>query len=318
MNEKILVFGNGQLGNFYSMYFLELGYETKIASIDITLKEEIEDIIKEFKPSVVINTAAKTNLEWCVNNKLKAFNVNVLGADNIAQICDENEIYLVYLSSGCILKSIDENDAKTEYDIPEPESYYSLTKAWAENILVYKRSKNFKYLILRPRQPISSEINSKNMLVKMLTFTKFIDVPNNGTIIEDLMNWTEKLIQKRIVGIIHAVNTGWTTPYHMGLMLKKYVLPNLPVNKITKDELNKMNPEKRADAILDNSKLVSILGEVGSYSDRMEETIKNLADNFKTGDKEYIRVQMEKTVTASKTRTIANECWKNLLNSSTL
>lgn len=306
------------LGNFYLRYFSGLEYEVKITSVNITLKDEVDEEVEKYKPSVIINTAAKTNLEWCVNNKLEAFSVNVLGTDNIAQICDKNDIYFIHLSSGCILESKDENDIKSETAIPKPESYYSLTKAWAENIIIFKRSNKFKYLILRPRQPISSEISTKNMLVKMLTFTKFIDVPNNGTIIEDLMNWTEKLIQKRVTGILHVVNTGWTTPYRMGVMLKKYVLPNLPVNKITKEELNTMNPEKRADAILDNSKLISIIGEVGTYESRMKEIIMKLAENFKTGDKNYIREQMEKTVASSKTRTVANDCWKDLLKPSNL
>ncbi|MBI5358856.1 sugar nucleotide-binding protein [Candidatus Amesbacteria bacterium] len=290
--DRILIFGDGQVGNFYLRYFSGSGYEVKLTSVDIASKEEVEIIIGEFRPTIAINCAGKTSLEWCVNNKLGAFNINVLGVDIIAQICDENDIYFVHLSSGCILESKDEFDTKNEETIPKPKSYYSLLKAWAEEMVVFKRSKKFKYLILRPRQPISSEINTKNMLVKMLTFTKFIDIPNNGTIIEDLMVWTEKLIQNRIVGVVHVVNTGWTTPYRMGLMLQKYVLSSLPVNKITKEELNTMNPEKRADAILDNSKLISIVGNVENYEKRIEEIIIKLAENFKIGDKDYIKDQL--------------------------
>lgn len=309
---KILIFGNGQIGNLYLGFFRSKKISSQIASADITKVDEIRNSLNKFKPTVVINTAAKTNLEWCANNKLEAFNVNILGVDNLAQVCDEKGIYFVHLSSGCILESKNENDAKDEDAIPHPISYYSWTKVWGENILTFNRSKNFKYLILRPRQPISANISYKNMLIKMLTFTRFIDTANNGTVLEDLMQWTYELITKNVTGVVHVANIGWTTPYEIGLLLKKYILPDMPVIKITKEELNKMTPEKRVDTILDVNKLQSSVKSVRPYKERMEDTIKLLAKNLKRGDKKLIKDEFEKTVEQSKTRTIVNNVWPKL------
>lgn len=312
--DRILVFGNGQLGNFYLRYFTAKDVEIKIASgVDITDINQVEMAINEYKPTVVINTAAKTNLEWDAQNKLATFNVNVLGADNIAQVCDKGSIYFVHISSGCILGSVDENDAKREEDIPAPISYYAWTKVWAESLITFKRSKEFKYLILRPRQPVSAQVNYKNMLLKLITFTKFIDTPNSGTVIEDLMVWTDKLIEKRVVGVVHVANEGWTTPYEIGLLLKKHVLPSLPVNKIPKEELDRLTPERRVDTVLNIDKLKSLVGEVKPYSKRLEEIIIELGENFKKADPALIKEQLEKTVASSKTRTVVNDNWKELL-----
>ena len=239
MSDKILIFGNGQLGNFYQRHFTKTGVDSQIAvGADITVPEQVLKAIEDYQPTVVINTAAKTNLEWCAKNKLDAFNINVLGANNIAEVCDQKGVYFIHLSSGCIMASVDENDAKNEESAPNPISYYSWTKVWSENMIGFKKGPNFKYLILRPRQPVSAEINYKNMLLKLLTFTKFIDTPNSGTVIEDLMDWTSIVIDKRITGVLNVANKGWTTPYNIGLLLKKYVLPELPVNKIEKSEQN--------------------------------------------------------------------------------
>lgn len=309
---KILIFGNGQIGNLYLNYFKSKKILTQITSADITKVNEIKASISKFKPTVIINTAAKTNLEWCAANKLEAFNINVLGVDNLAQVCDEKGIYFVHLSSGCIMESKNKNDAKSEDAIPHPISYYSWTKVWGENILTFKRSKNFKYLILRPRQPISASVSYKNMLIKMLTFTRFIDVPNNGTVLEDLMQWTDELITKKVTGVVNVANIGWTTPYEIGLLLKKYILPDMPVIKITKNELNKMTPEKRVDTILDVSKLQGLVKSVKPYKKRMEETIKLLAKNLKTENKKLIKAELEKTVEQSKARTIVNNVWPQL------
>ncbi|KKU55445.1 hypothetical protein A3H89_01050 [Candidatus Amesbacteria bacterium RIFCSPLOWO2_02_FULL_48_11] len=311
--DKILIFGNGQIGNFYLNYFSAKGIPCQITSTDITDLTQIEVAVSAFQPTVVINTAAKTNLEWCAQNKLQTFKVNVLGADNVAQVCDKKAIYFVHFSSGCILESKDENDFKKEEDTPHPISYYSWTKVWAENLILFNKQPNFRCLILRPRQPVSSQINYKNMLLKLLTFTKFIDTPNSGTVIEDLMQWTSELVDKRTTGVIHVANEGWTTPYEIGLLLKKHILPDLPVNKITKEELNRLTPEKRVDTILNIDKLKSIVGPVGFYKQRLEEIIIQLGDNFKKTDPEIIKEQLEKTVVQSKTRTQVNDQWEKLL-----
>lgn len=313
MSEKILIFGHGQMANFLLNYFTAKNVPILISPADITDIAQVEKAVAEYQPTVVINTAAKTNLEWCAQNKLQTFNVNVLGANNIAQVCDEKNVYFVHFSSGCILASVDKNDTKVETDIPAPISYYSWTKVWAENLIPFRKSENFQCLILRPRQPVSAEVNYKNMLVKMLTFTQFIETPNNGTVIEDLMVWMDKLIKKRVTGVVHVANGGWTTPYEIGLLLKKYVLPELPVNKMTKDELNTHTPEMRVDTILNNDKLVSLVGEVMPYKQRLEEIIIQLAKNFKDADPELIKVQMEKTLAQTKTRAIPNDVWPKLM-----
>lgn len=312
-DEKILIFGNGQMAGFYKEYLDSIKVDSIITNANVLSTEEIRKSIEEYKPTVVINTAAKTNLEWCANNKLEAFNVNVLGANNIAQICDEKEIYFIHFSSGCIMGSKDENDIKSENSIPNPISYYSWTKVWAENLVMFKKSDKFKCLILRPRQPVSAKISYKNMLIKFLTFSKFIDTPNSGTVLEDLMVWSEKIIEQRITGILNVANKGWITPYNIGLLLNKHVLPSLPVNKIEKSELNTLTPEKRVDTVLDVTKLEGIVGPVKEYSERLEEIIINLGNNFKTQDKVMIKTELEKTLEFTKTRTVPNEVWTELI-----
>jgi dTDP-4-dehydrorhamnose reductase len=314
--EKILIFGDGQIGNLYLNYFSSKKITAKITTADVTKPTSVKSAINKFKPTVVINTAAKTNLEWDANNKLETFNVNVLGVDNIASICDEKKIYFIHLSSDCILESKNEKDTKNEESVPNPISYYSWTKVWAENIMTFKRSKDFKYLILRPRQPISGNVSYKNMLVKMLTFTRFIDTPNSGTVLEDLMGWTDELIRKRVIGVVHVANEGWTTPYEIGLLLKKYILPDMPVIKISKEQLNKMTPEKRVDTILDVKKLKKLVKSVKPYNERMEETIILLGENLKNAKPSLVKDELDKTLLQSRARTIVNDVWPQLIKKS--
>jgi dTDP-4-dehydrorhamnose reductase len=315
MKEKILIFGNGQIGNFYRQYFDEIGWEAEIAKgVDITGKEQVGTAVEDLSPSVVINAAAKTNLEWCQENKLEAFEVNVLGADKIAQVCDEQGVKLVHLSSGCIFESKTADDAKSEDSEPNPLSYYSWTKVWAENLIKWNKSPDFKYLILRPRQPVSARVNHKNMLVKMLTFTKFVDTPNSGTVLEDLMEWTRSLLESQASGIYHVANPGWTTPYKIGLLLKKYINPAMDIEQISKDELDKLTPSTRVDTVLDVDKLRSLGIEPTTYEERLEEVIQKLSQNIKTMDKDKLKQELEKTAEQSRERTVVNDVWQKLLD----
>lgn len=313
MTDRILIFGNGQIGNFYLNYFTAHGLTAEISSSDITLPNQILQSINSFNPTVVINTAAITNLEECSNSPLQAFNVNVLGADNIAKICDQKHLYFIHFSSGCIFQSQNESDAKKETDPPSPAAFYSWTKVWSENLIQFNKSSGFKYLILRPRQPISSQISPKNMLIKMLTFTNFIDTPNTGTVIEDLMDWTLELINQRITGIIHVANEGWSTPYQIALLLKKHILPSLEVNKISKAELDKTTPNKRVDTILDVSRLKSLSITVKPYQSRLEEIIIQLAKNIKSADRRLLKDVLSATAAQSAQRTTVNSHWSELI-----
>lgn len=312
MSKKILIFGNGQIANFYLKHYQKSRVDSKISNADITKLRQVRNAIDEYKPDIVINTAAKTNLEWAGQNRLDTFNVNVLGAGYVAQACDETGVFLVHFSSGCIFSSIDGTDAKKESDEPNPSSYYGWTKAWSEQIVYFERSASFKCLTLRPRQPVSTQVNHKNMLVKMLTFSKFVDTANSGTVIEDLMVWTDQLIDKRATGVLHVANVGYTTPYKIGLMIKKYILPDLKPEKIDKAELDKMTPNTRVDTVLDVSKLQAMGVKVKPYEQRLEEIVKQLGQNIQKMDKTKLREELEKTAEASRQRTVLNDVYPSL------
>ncbi len=315
---KILIFGNGQIANFYLDHYKNTDVEAKIAAgSDITDFEQVDEAVEEFAPDVVINTAAKTNLEWCGNNRLEAFNANVLGAGVIAKVCDQRKVYFVHYSSGCIFSSVDGKDAKTEESIPNPSSYYGWTKVWSEEMVTFERSADFKYLILRPRQPVSARVNSKNMLVKMLTFSKFVDTANSGTVIEDLMGWTDELIARDATGIYHVSNAGYTTPYQIGLMIKEFILPDLEPEKIAKAELDKMTPNTRVDTVLDVTKFEALGIKVKPYEERLREIVKELGENIKATDKDTLRRELEKTAEASRQRTVLNKVYESLYSETT-
>ncbi len=214
--QKILIFGNGQLGNLYRDFFNSNNFKAEISPADITKEEEIKKAIENFKPDIIINTAAKTNVDWCELNKPEVFKVNTLGADLIADLCLKSKIYFVQISSSCIFESINEKPVYKETDIPTPVAFYSWTKYWAEQLIEDKMKKGLKAIILRPRMLLTPVIHKKNVLYNMLIkYSKFHSNKNSFTVVDDLLLATKHLIEKNQIGIFHITNKNTTTPYEI-------------------------------------------------------------------------------------------------------
>lgn len=293
---RIFITGKGQLGNFYQDFFKKQGATVVAFGSELDVRDEkaVRNKVDEFNPDLVIHTAAKTNIDWCEQNKLEAFNINTLGADVVGKICQEKNIYLVHVSSGCVLESKSAADAQTEFVVPSPLCFYSWTKVWAEEMLSHRQRRHgLKVLLLRPRQLLSAKVDPRNALTKMLTYTKFIDTPNSCTVVEDLMDVTNQLIERDEVGVYNVVNPGVTTPYEIATALKEIVKPEMEFVKISKEELNKMTLAERVDAVLDTKKLNGLGIHLKEIHERMREVMEELKKNMANGGAQDV---MNKTV----------------------
>lgn len=253
---KILIFGQGQLGTFYAHYFKQKGIQVISTTKDIRDETNVRKEIEKYNPNLIINAAAKTNIDWCEQNKIECFSINTLGADIIGKIAEEKGIYFLHISSGCVQESKTAQELRSEDDSVHPLCFYSWTKVWAEELLLDRANHGkLKVLLLRPRQLLSSMVSPRNAITKMLTYTKFIDTANSCTIVEDLMWVTEELIKKNATGKINVANPGVITPYEIATLIKEIVKPDMKFQKITKEELNLMTLAKRVDCVLNLDKL---------------------------------------------------------------
>lgn len=254
---KLLIFGKGQFGRAFEGFLPSRGHEVVLdGAVDITELAQVEESIAAHRPDWVINCAAKTNLDWCEQNRLECFRVNTLGADTVGQACAAHGAKLLHISTGCIQESRSETEAHREDDPPSPTSFYSWSKYWADQLLSRRAQRGSLHaLILRPRQPVSAEPSRRNALVKMLTYQKFIDTPNSVTVLEDFLDVTERLLKRGASGVYNVCNPGVTSPYQMALLLRELVEPSLTVERISKAELNRMTFAERIDSVLNTTKL---------------------------------------------------------------
>ncbi len=278
--QKILIFGDGQLGTLYRDFFNSNNYQAEISKADITKEGEIQKAIAEFKPDIIINTAAKTNTDWCEENKIEAFKVNTLGADNVAKICLKNNIHLIHMSSGCIFESINGQPVFTEEDSPVPVAFYSQTKAWGDELILNKIKKGLKALILRPRLLLTSEVHPRNILYKMSKYSKFHSNENSMTTIDTLLKATYHLIEKNQTGIFNITNSGTISPLKIAQLLKEHINHEMNIEKSDKEDLDKTAKVKRVDAIINTKKLESTGFKLNNIDDAILDTILKLKENL--------------------------------------
>lgn len=288
----ILIFGKGQLGQAYKNYFgskPEKWHVHVAEEVDIRDLKAVRQAVEQVHPDVIINTAAKTDIDWCEQNPEESFAVNVLGADNVGRAAQEAGAYLVHLSSGCVQESKSAKESHSEEETPNPLGFYSWTKVWADNLLrdrILHHGRGavlpnpLRGLILRPRQLLSSVVSPRNALAKMLTYKEFIDTANSCTVVDDLMWVTEELIEKGATGIYNVVNPGILTPYQVALALKEIINPDMQVSRISKDELNSRMLVQRIDTVLSTEKLVREGIILPNVHERLREVVSALKYNL--------------------------------------
>ena len=130
--KKILVTGaNGQLGQCLqkiSSQFEEFEFIfTDSETLDITIKEEVNDLFWQNAPDFCINAAAYTAVDLAETDVEKAFLVNADGAENLAEACSENNAQFIHVSTDYVFDG-ENNLAYTEEDFTNPLGVYGASK----------------------------------------------------------------------------------------------------------------------------------------------------------------------------------------------
>ena len=268
-----VIIGSGKVSNV-----LKDKEDVVLSHKDIEVKS-LDSVYKQLSRfpvgTVVVNTAAKINLEWCEVNREETHSVNVTGAHNVGNVCKDIGHHLVHISSGCIFDGMETEKVYTEEDTPTPACWYASTKAEADDNLMSLGYK--KITIIRPRQLISAVPHPTNMLTKFATLPsgKFIDSKNSVTCIEDMKEAIDHLVSNNHYGIYNVANKDWLSPLQIAEIIKKEISPNLQVDKISYEDYIKTIRVKRVNTLLSINKLSKTGYDCRSAIDALEWCIKN-------------------------------------------
>jgi len=142
LSEQVLVIGAGFLGeNIVEKFRNHNITQTNLTKInknsyilDITDEKQVIDCFHDVKPSVVINCAANTNIDFLERNTSTAYSINGEGVRNLAVACERSNVRLVHISTDGIFDGISGN--YTEEDKPNPINVYGKSKIIGEENII--------------------------------------------------------------------------------------------------------------------------------------------------------------------------------------
>ncbi len=229
--------------------------------LDILDLPRVVEKLSRIKPDWVINAAALTNVDWCEENDIKAFQVNALGARHVAESCRAVDARLIQISTDYVFDGA-KDTAYLEEDAASPLNVYGISKLAGE---FYVRNAHARHYIVRTSglyglHPCWGK--GRNFVEAMLDLSKeksqlniVSDEVLTPTFADDLARQLEVMINAEPpYGIYHATNAGECSWYDFAKTIFEIAGITVDVRETTAAEWNA--PATRPSrSVLDNAAL---------------------------------------------------------------
>ncbi len=265
--KKILLTGSlGQLGRAIrreygdSAEFMltDMIEDEGIRALDISDETQVREAMTSFKPDLVINCAAYTNVDGCEKNEDTAYQANAIGPKNLAVVSAEVGARLVHVSTDYVFCG-DGSRPYVETDKPDPISAYGRTKLAGENFV---RENCDKYYILRTAWLYGEGKNFVRTMLSLAETHKELSVVcdqlGTPTSAAELAAMIRFLSAHDAFGLYHATCEGDTNWADFTEEIFRQTGKNVLVNHVTSEEYAAAHPDAASRpkySILENEHL---------------------------------------------------------------
>ncbi|MFR5580156.1 MAG: dTDP-4-dehydrorhamnose reductase [Thomasclavelia ramosa] len=277
---KLLVTGvKGQLGHDIVNECNNRNIEAvgvDVEEMDITDAGKVSEVIKSGNYNAVIHCAAWTAVDKAEDEVELCTKVNVDGTRNIANICKELDIPMMYFSTDYVFDGQGETEWK-EYDERYPLNVYGQTKYEGE-LIVESLPKHF---IVRIAWVFG--INGNNFIKTMLRLGKergavcvVDDQIGSPTYTYDLSKLVVDMIQTDKYGIYHATNEGLCSWYEFACEIFKQAGMSVEVTPVDSNafpaKAKRPNNSRMSKAMLDKNGF----GRLPTWQDALSRYLKEI------------------------------------------
>lgn len=195
-------------------------------AMDITDKAQVQEVIDRIQPTVIINTAAMTNVDMCETAKDDCWKQNVNAVEYLVEAAERNNSFLLHVSTDFIFDG--KNGPYKEDAEANPLSFYGWSKYAAEKIVL---TSNVRWAIARTVlvYGIAHDMSRTNIILwvkKSLEDGKNIKVVTDQwrtpTLAEDLAKGCALIADQEAEGIFNISGKDFLTPYEMAIMTADY------------------------------------------------------------------------------------------------
>jgi dTDP-4-dehydrorhamnose reductase len=258
---------------------------TDIVELDLTNETLVQEFIKQYKPSYIINCAAYTNVDKAETDSDAAYKLNHDVPRRLSQISLENNCLLIHISTDYVFNGAN-SLPYTEENPTSPQSVYGSSKLAGEVEVL----KNHRNIVIRTSWLYSA--HGSNFLKTMLRLGKERDILNvvfdqtgsptsAADLAHSILNITGQYIttEQNFGGIYHFSNEGVCSWYDFAVEIMKIAELNCKVKPITSDKYP--SPVKRpAYSVLNKSKIKDTFGiEIPYWKDSLEKVYSQIINS---------------------------------------
>lgn len=217
-----------------------------VSEMDITNREQVFDVVTEYKPDVIFHCAAWTAVDKAEDEKELCEKVNVVGTKNMTDASLEVGAKIIYMSTDYVFDGKKEGIYEPD-DQVNPQSVYGDTKYRGEEEV----RRNPKHFITRISWVFG--INGKNFIRTMLNLSEKLDSLNvvddqigSPTYTVDLAKLLVDMAQSENYGTYHATNEGYCSWAEFAEYIFQTNEKTTKINHVTTEEYLELTGTKQA------------------------------------------------------------------------
>jgi len=196
-----------------------------IKIIDICDYENLKQVIKEFKPEIVIHLAARPGVRASFLNLNEYIESNIIGFSNLAKLSKEFQVSkFIYASSSSVYTSNNKKPFTENDTLFYPKSFYAITKQSNEMMATYFASETTKFLGMRfftvygpwgrPDMAVLQFLGKSIKGIKS-KFTSELAIQRDFTFIDDVTRIIGESINMEFTSKCEVINVGGSSPRSM-------------------------------------------------------------------------------------------------------
>lgn len=197
--------------------------------VDITNLEQVRDHLSGHAAPALIHFAAFTDTAAATqqdgDKEGPCYQVNVIGTQNVAQVCAERGIHLIHISTDFVFDG-EKESAYTEEDKPNPIDWYGQTKYLAEQVV---EQAGGPHVIVRLSYPYRAEFTGKlDYVAKVRQALKdgslrpqFADTLFTPTFVDDIAHGLKLIIDRRPTGLYHLTGSRAYSNYEAAQLIAR-------------------------------------------------------------------------------------------------
>ena len=209
--------------------------------LDITNKGDVKSLVSSFRPDVIVNAAAMTNVDTCETQRELAWKVNVVGVENLVEVSRRINSAIIHISTDYVFDG--KVGSYKETDRVNPINYYGKTKLAGENMII---AGGIPSAILRAIVVYGTGINVKNNFALWVinslqakeSIRCVVDQIANPTHVSDLAASIVKIIERERTGLYHIGGADTVSRFEFALKISEiFGLDGSLIRKATSNDL---------------------------------------------------------------------------------